>query len=128
MSDFQRIHHDPIELIKQFWPEADISHIEYDPEMKSSDKEYCLIEQCGHDGTLIFTYEMLQKCLIPLLNKTTHYLPTTPKDWSKVKNIKYKIGKIKHAIVFGKVKLGAGRYPGQRERVRIPVVCEYVLS
>ncbi len=128
MSDFRRDYHDPMELIKQYWPEADVSHIEYDPEMKAADREYWRIEGCGHDGTMMFTIEMLQKCLLPIVNMTTHFVPTEPSDASKLKAINYKIGKIRHVTVFGMVELRAGRYPGQKERVRLPVVCEYVYS
>lgn len=127
MSDFSRGYHNPMELIKQYWPDADTSHIEYDPNMKSADREYWRIESCGHDGTLMFTVEMFQKCLLPLLNRTTHYVSSAPDDWGKVKDIKYKIGRIRHAIVYGKVELRCGgKYPGLRERVRIPVICKYV--
>lgn len=117
--------HNPIELIKQWWPNADISHIEYDPDMKASDRQYWRVEQSGGDGTLLFTIEMLQKALLPLINKTTSYKPTIP---CTPCDIKYKIGDMRHVIVFGIVELRCGKYPGQRERVRIPVRCEYIFD
>ena len=131
MSDFRKELHDPMELIKQWWPDADTSHITYDPNMKSGDRDYWRIEQSGGDGTMLFTIEMLQKALIPLLNKTTSFKGAEPDDWSDVKDIHYTIGKIRHATVFGMIYLKCSKnqkYPGQRERVRIPVKCEYVYS
>lgn len=122
-SRFTKQTHDPIELIKGWWPNADVSHIEYDPGMKASDREYWRIEQSGGDGTLLFTIEMLQKALLPLINKTTSYKPTAP---DVPCDIRYTIGSMRHVTVFGIVELRCGRYPGQRERVRIPVRCEYI--
>ena len=129
MSDFKKELHNPMELIKEWWPDADISHITYDSNMKSDERDYWRIEQSGSDGTVAFTIEMLQKALIPLLNKTTFSKITAPEDWGKVKDIKYTIGNIRHATVFGMIYLQCSKtnkYPGQRERVRIPVKCEYV--
>ncbi len=49
-----------------------------------------------------------------------------PTENQDVKEIKYTIGNMRHVTVFGKVELGyGGKYPGQKERVRIPVKCEY---
>jgi len=127
---YKKRYHNPIKLIKTYWPEADIGHIEFDPEMGRADGEYCRIEQCGHDGTAMFTIEMLQRSLLPIVNKATHFKGTEP-DWSKVKDIRYKVGPICHAIIFGYLKLRcseSNKYPGQRERVRYPVKCEYILE
>lgn len=131
MSGFRKELHDPMELIKTWWPDADVSHITYDPNMKAGDRDYWRIEQTGGDGTMTFTIEVLQKALIPLLNKSTFARKTEPKDWSKVRDIKYTIGKIRHVTVFGMILLRCSKthkYPGQRERVRIPVKCEYAYS
>lgn len=125
---YEKLYHSPIDLIKSYWPEANTEHIEFDPEMGRRDGEYCWIEQCGHDGTLMFTIEMLQKALLPIVNKTTSFKKTEP-DWSKVRDIRYRVGPICHAIAYGHLKLRCSetrKYPGQRERVRYPIVCEYV--
>ena len=126
---FTKQHHDPIELMKSYWPDADISHITYDENMKPSDRQYWRMWNIGGDGTLLFTIQMMQKCLLPLINGNCFYLPEGPEDWSKVKGIKYTIGRMSHATVFGMIKLGCSndrKYPGQQERVRIPVKCEIV--
>lgn len=130
-SNFTKQFHNPVELIKQWWPDADISHIEYDPTMKACDRDYWRIEQSGGDGTLTFTIDMLQNALLPLINKTTYYNLTPKEDLARATGIKYKIGKIRHATVFGMIYLRCStehKYPGQRERVRIPVKCEYQYS
>lgn len=127
MSDFTKAIHNPMEMIKEWWPDADISHIEYDPTMKRKDRQYWRIEQCGGDGTLLFSIDMMQKLLLRILNKDSWHIPSLPEDQSTVKDIKYTIGNISHATVFGKVELKCGgKYPGQCERVRMPVKCEYI--
>lgn len=126
MAKWARERLNPIEHIKSWWPEADISHIEHDPKMKSRDRDYWIIRQSGGDGTLAFTIGMLQDALIPLVNKTTFFTRTKP-DWDHVVDFRYKIGDMRHVTVFGKVALRCGGvYPGLKERVRIPVKCEYI--
>ena len=94
--------------------------------MKSMERDYWRIEQCGHDGTMYFSFRMMQELLWPILNKTTCFKSKAPTDWSRVIDVKYTVGQIRHVTVYGKVDLRCGRYPGQRERVRMPVQCELI--
>lgn len=127
-SKFKKLRHNPVELIKRYWPEADMSHIEYNPDMKGCDRDYWRIESTGHDGTLAFTEQMLQKALIPLMNKSTYYNQTPKEILDEVKDIRYIIGDMRHAVVFGEAELKCGGlYPGLKESVKIPVKCEYIL-
>ena len=128
-NSFSKQRHNPIELMKKYWPNAGISHIEYDPNMKKG--EYFIIRQSGGDGTMLFTLQMLQEALVPLINMQSFYKPKDPGDWSGVKAIKYKIGPMRHVTCFGMIFLKCSsdhKYPGQRERVRIPVSCEIVYT
>ncbi len=128
MSDFKKEHHNPIYLINNFWPQADVSHISYDPKMKRG--EYNVIRQCGGDGTMTFSIAMLQKGLIEIVNGQSYFKGTEP-DWEKVKSIKYTVGPMRHVTVYGMIKLKCSKtnkYPGQRERIRMPVNCEYVYT
>jgi len=127
MSEFKRERHNPMELIDSFWPEANVSHITYDPTLKKGD--FNVIRQSGGDGTMLFTIEMLQKALIGIVTMQSFCVSTEPKDWSKVKSIRYTIGKMRHATVFGMILLKCSKthkYPGQKERIRMPVKVEYV--
>ena len=129
MSNFKKERHNPLDLIKSFWPEADVSHITYDPNL--NDKDFNVIRQSGGDGTLLFTLEMLQKGLIGIVNMESFCKSNEPSDWSKVKSIRYTIGSMKHATVYGMIHLGCSserKYHGQRERIRMPVKCEYIYS
>tara|TARA_R110000744_G_scaffold349568_1_gene455221 strand:+ start:43 stop:426 length:384 start_codon:yes stop_codon:yes gene_type:complete len=126
MGEFKKEKHNPIKLIKTFWPNANVEHITYDPKLKKG--EYNIIRQCGGDGTLAFTFEMLQKGLIDIVNGRSFFKKTEP-DWDKVKYIKYTVGDMKHATVYGMIKLKCSKtqkYTGQKERIRMPVKCEYV--
>lgn len=126
MSDFKKERHNPVELIKQFWPDANTDHITYDPELKKG--EYNIIRQCGGDGTMLFTFEMLQKGLVDIVNGYSFFKKTEP-DWSKVTGIKYTVGDMKHVTVFGMIKLissETNKYPGKIERIRMAVKCEYL--
>jgi hypothetical protein len=124
---FKKQTHNPIDLIKRFWPEADVSHITYDPKLKKGD--FNVIRQSGGDGTLTFTLEMLQKGLIGIVKMESFCKSKEPSDWSKVKAIKYTVGSMRHATVYGMINLRCSsehKYPGQRERIRMPVKCEYI--
>jgi hypothetical protein len=124
-NSFSKSRYNPIDLMRQWWPNADLSHIDYDPKMIKGD--YDIVRQSGGDGTLLFTIQMLQESLLPLVNKQSYFKPENP-VLENVVNIRYTIGPMKHVICFGMVELGGlegKKYPGQHERVRIPV-CAYL--
>lgn len=126
-SSFSRQKHNPLELIKQYWPDADVSHIEFDPSLRRG--KYSIIRGSGGDGTLSFTTQMLQESLIPLLNMQSYYRPELPDDCNDIKAIKYRVGWMRHVTIFGMVYLKCSKdhkYPGQRERIRLPVISELV--
>jgi hypothetical protein len=80
---------------------------------------------------MTFTIEMLQKALYPIACKQSYFKQKEPDDWSKVKDIKYKIGPMRHVVCFGMIFLKCNKehkYPGQRERVRMPVCCDIIYT
>ncbi len=128
MSGFKRERHNPLNLIKSFWPKANTSHVTYDPNLKKGD--FYIIRQCGGDGTLFFIQEMMQEGLMNIVNCQSYCKSKEP-DWDKVKGVKYTLGSINHATVYGMIKLRCSseyKYPGQRDRIRIPVKCEWIYS
>jgi len=124
MNNFQKEYHNPIELIKKFWPDAPTNHITYDPKMRRG--QYNVIRQAAHDGTLLFTMNILQETLVAIVNGQSFFKKTEPDNLGRVKYIQYIVGPMRHAIVFGKVKLNNRKLPGLRERIRMPVKCEYI--
>lgn len=82
--------------------------------------QFDIVRQSSHDGTLIFTKELLGIAIENLINKTAYY---TKDNMEGVTDIQYEIGLISLATVFGVVDLPVGRYQGVRQRVRIPVKC-----
>ena len=126
MKNFKKVKHNPIELIERFWPEANHSHIQFDDNLKPRKGQFDIIRQSGGDGTALFTIQMLQDVLINPMNMQSHFKGDEP-DFKRLKAIKYRVGSIYHAVAFGRVELKCGgKYPGQVERARMPVICEYV--
>lgn len=97
-----------------------LPHITYD---KNVNHQYRIRRQQSHDGTVMFTREMLSKMLYNLATMQSFYKPLgePPANCDVI----YTIGEIKIITTFGNVDLPAGNYPGQRERMSIPVKCEY---
>lgn len=129
MSNFTKEIHNPKELIARLWPDADSSHITYDENFNNTERDYYVRRQTGHDGTLMFTYEMFGKAFIELMNKQAFAAKRPPDQTKQLVDIKYTVGPMKHAIVFGNIKLKCSEtnlYPGQKERVKMAVKVEYV--
>jgi len=122
--DSRREYFNPIEWLTARG--ADCSHITFDPSLRPLDAEYRIIRGCTHDGTVMFTEELIAKTLVRLVTRETYFRDTEPADWSKVRDIRYTVGLARRAVVLGKVNLPCGRFPGQRERIAVPVRCEYV--
>lgn len=105
----------PLTVISELWPDADMSHVEFDPDI---DPEYIIIRTGGGDGTLSHTINLLVDVFARLENKTSYYRP------NPVEPKGYKVGWLKHVTVYGKVELMCGgKYPGQRERFKLPIRC-----
>lgn len=124
MKGFTRERDDPLEMMRAFWPDADLEHITYDSAMLASTRDYWRLAEGTHDGTATFTIRTLQRALLPLVNMESA-ARNPPAD---AIGVKYTVGPLRLATVFGTVELKIGRYPGQRERARIPVKCEYVFE
>jgi hypothetical protein len=95
-------------------------HITFNPGVKH---QYRLIVRHRHDGTTAFTQELLLKAMARLFGRSTYYKPDPPKDGYLPH---YTVGNIRHALVFGKVDLPVGCFPGCRESFVIPVRVDWV--
>lgn len=95
-------------------------HITYDPSLVP---QYRIIRQQSHDGTQIFTLDLIRDSMMHLFTMNSYYKPMglPPEDCY----VQYTVGTIRLVTVYGTVDIPAGRYPGQRERIIIPVTCEY---
>ena len=88
---------------------------------KQNGAQYEIIRKSAHDGTLLFTKELLFRVLEPILTRTSFYKLEEPTDMNKVR---YEVGLItltttRHAD--GMVDLPIGRYPGEIQTVSLPV-------
>lgn len=131
----------PIEMINNYFQsgifsfdEVDISqlpksiglgHINFD---KDVIPEYHIIRESTHDGTIIFTSQLIAEALEPLIRMESYYKVSAPEDLSTIKGINYTIGEIELKSVYGMKDLKCGRYPGVTNIVSIPVRCEYILK
>lgn len=99
-------------------------HIKTNPKLsRVNNAQYDIIRSCAHDGTYLFTYELLYDAIKNLLFKTSYY---TEDNMDDVKDVEYEIGLISIATVFQNVDLPCGNYPGEKQRVRIPVKCKLI--
>jgi hypothetical protein len=121
VSEFRRQLLDPIELIKEFWPEADVSSfIEYDPEMRSGERDFWRRNRGGSDGSPALTAWQLQELLLPLVNREV----CLGSDAKKAVDCRYRIGKIRLATVYKMVCFGSekdNKHPGQIVDAKVPV-------
>lgn len=96
-------------------------HIVFDPNLKP---QYRIRRASKHDGTTLFSMELMQKALTPLFDLSSYYKPMgEPPPGMRPT---YTIGRIKRFSVYGRVKVPAGEIFGERECVVIPVRCDYV--
>ena len=121
MSDFRKERlslEDVMKILEAEW--TGDPHITYDPDLV---QQYKIIRQQSHDGTQMFTWQMIRDSMLNLFHMNSYYRPMglPPEDCY----IHYTVGTIRLVTVHGYVDLPAGRYPGQRERIVIPVTCEY---
>ena len=125
MKSFRRKTIDTKTFISDIWPEHkdDLTHISYDKNMKFKDCDARYVRRCGHDGTLLFSQEMLEKLLINILNSKIHYKNN---DLYKTHKVEYVLSDISNAAVFTKIKTGAGMIDGMRESASVMIKINYV--
>ena len=126
MAGFRKKRINPFNVVKYTWPEADVSHITLDPSLREGD--FQVIREMKSDGTLIFTQQLLQEALLNIVNGNS-YKVSEDVDWDNLLQIRYTVGEMRMATVYGLVHLNCSKttkYRGQRERVKMWVKCEYV--
>jgi hypothetical protein len=122
---------DPIKEISRLLEEngykegLKLSHIVYD-ESVNENYDYQVIRKSSHDGTLLFTKQLIDTALLALINKQTFCIRDYTEDYlnDNLKDLSYKIGHIRLESEFGTVN----GYPGSHETVYIPVVCLYTFK
>ena len=113
----------PMDAFKYFGLEMP-EWITFNPKLsKRNGAQYDIIRQTTHDGTLIFEKELIGKTIENLANKSSY---SKTDDQEGVVDRKYEVGYISIATIFGIVELPAGKYPGERQRTRMPVKCTVI--
>lgn len=125
--EFRKTILNPLEILKNWVgvDEEDISHISFNPSLKESEADYHRSAGSSHDSTLIFTIQSLGRLFYPLCASESSSILNPPDPTKKLKRIRYEIGNLKWAQVFGTVNICGGKYPGLSERMRISVKCYY---
>ena len=123
---FSREKLNPLKLMNEWgW---DTKHIKFNPDLKESERDFFRNRRCTHDGTSVFTKQMLQDLLVDLANMKCSSNKNPPDKERQLIGINYELGFIKKAAVFGTVNLLAGCYPGMRESATISIKCDYIYS
>ena len=112
-------HRERIDLLAWIGKRAPCEHITYDPHLKRGD--YVIRRQHAHDGTAMFTDWMLGEIANLLLGRWSYYKPREAEYLAHRERIQYVIGPLWLMTSYGYVRLPAGVYPGQHERMRVAV-------
>lgn len=118
-------YYNPIDMINDLFSLPDeINHISYDENISP---EYTIIRSCSHNGIIYFTYQTIIDALDAIVNMKSCYKKTVPCDLSKIKSIKYTVGRIELESFFVDKELETKDIiNNQTDIVKIPVRCEYV--
>ena len=117
-KSFRRELINPTEIFNQYDLKTD--HITINPDLsRINGGQYDIIRESTHDGTLIFTTELLNRTIERVVNKESCFTEDWPDE--RVIDIHYVIGLIRLSTVYGQVDLPAGKYPGEKQRARMPV-------
>lgn len=92
--------------------------VEYDSEMRGWD--YRIARTMSHDTTYALTQQLILRALEPLFLFSSYH---KPRGYDSVSG--YVVGPARIVGVTGMVDLACGRYPGVRQRIRIPVRVKY---
>ena len=115
-------------LAQKFAPESVammLGHITTDASVGMRNSDFYRCKGSTHDGTLLFTWEIMSRLLAPLVYRES-FPVSRPPDWPRLKEIKYTIGLCRQAVVSGRFDINGTMMWGQRERMRLPVRVEYV--
>lgn len=102
---------------------AEVDMLPWITQEKGVQHQYRIIRESKHDGTLVFSSDLLLDAMQNLIEGTSFFKQEPPPEG---KLPRYTIGTIRRAVVYGMVDLPCGKVRGQRERITIPVRVEWV--
>ena len=101
------------------WVDGAERHIEFSPSAKP---QYHIVRGSTHDGTLLFSRELMLEALEPLISCSSYFKPDGEPE--SPHHVRYIVTGIRRVVVTGEVYLPISKtrkYRGQRERIRIGV-------
>lgn len=103
---------------KLYIPEWADKYVKYNPNV---DKQYEIIRESRHDGTLIFTKQLILEVMKPVLLQTSYWtLMGEPQE--DVKEIHYEIGDIDLESTYNE----SGFPFSTTDVMKMPVKCKYI--
>ena len=98
------------------------NHISCNPNLNNRNgAQYQIIRESTHDGTGIFTKELIGDVIRNLANKTSYAIG---QNLQNVVKVEYEVSNISVACVYGNFDINGIKMQGQRERMRISVICK----
>lgn len=110
-------------LVMNGYPEGELTHVKYQEGMIENDVQ--IIRQSTHDGTFLFTKELMFESVKPLILMTLYSKRNiSEENLKEVKSFNYTVGDLKLETTFNDPI-----YPTkQTDKVTIPVKVEYIFS
>ena len=86
---------------------------------RRNEGEYQIVRGHTHDGTLIFTKQLIGEVIENLIHKSSYHIPNIREV------VGYTVSDISLASVFGRYNINGTIMHGERQRARITVKCKY---
>ena len=104
-----------------------LQHIAYDQSV-NEEFQYKIIRTITHDGTLIFTYDLLLKIFEEILNKKTQYKPSLENiNLDDIEDIHYTIGDVYYESIYD-VKAKGKNFPMMETTLTIPIKSTLIMK
>lgn len=124
MNGFSKYKINPVEYLKKHF-DLELPHITFDPSLTRFNCQYQIIRQQSTDGTTSLTHKMVCEILHLIANEESVYKPLQPEQGKTPTGIKYIVGNLQIVAAYGIVQLRAGKYPGESQRYRLPIISEF---
>jgi hypothetical protein len=102
MTNYDKLRINPIDYIEKNIA-IGIDYIQFDEKLTKPEADFYIIRQQSHNGTYLFTRELINEALSGIVNRTSFCKLNMPKEG--IKAVKYTLGSLKIATVFGNIKL-----------------------
>jgi hypothetical protein len=93
------------------------------------DPDYCIFREATHDGTLLFTLQLMGEIFAPLINGEAYCMGNKPDDYTEENvanyNVRYTINDLVWYVDYGIKHINDMVCAGETEVMALPVKVEY---